>query len=248
MNTKQELCGIFGKIPQQSDFISHHLPETFTDYWHKWLQSCMSISQEQMGEDWLQKYIVSPIWHFAIMPGIAHEQAIVGVVIPSVDEIGRYFPLTIAHTGDYDIWSAYLYGDEWYNTIEKVALLTLADNTTYSQLIGALETQSLPEHAQLPSYSTQSSVQTYKGNQLFFKTAEQSKDELALSLLPKIYQHRYGNHSLWWTNGSESFNACLAVSTNLPDPGQFAAMLDGNWQHWGWSQEMIIDKNKTEVA
>ncbi|MGH1485288.1 MAG: type VI secretion system-associated protein TagF [Cellvibrionaceae bacterium] len=247
MSTEQELCGLFGKIPQQSDFVSHHLPESFIEYWHKWLQSSMSISHEQLGEDWLQRYIISPIWHFAIMPNVAHEKAILGVVIPSVDEVGRYFPLTIAHTGDHDIWSAYLHGDEWYNTAEKVALMTLADETTYSNLIGELESLPIPEFEALPAYTTQASMHVFKGNQLFSQT-EKSKNDLVLSLLPKAYQQRFGNHSLWWTKGSETVDSCLAISTNLPDPGQFAAMLDGDWQKWGWSEEMIIDNKEMEVA
>lgn len=245
MNTTQELCGLFGKIPQQADFITHHLPESFTEYWHKWLQSSISISQEQMGDNWLQKYLISPIWHFAIMPDIAHTNAIVGAVIPSVDEIGRYFPLTIAHTGSHNIWSAYLYGDEWYNTVEKIALMPLADETTYSQLIGELESLPLPETRSIPRYMSQYSAHTFKGNQSVKQQPDQSKNDLALSLLPQAYQQRYGNHSLWWTKGSETINACLCISTNLPDPGQFAAMLDGNWQKWGWTEEMVIDDNAT---
>lgn len=243
MSTTPELCGLFGKIPQQSDFVSHHLPESFTEYWHKWLQSSLSISQEQMGDDWLQTYLISPIWHFAIMPNIAHEQAIVGVVIPSVDEVGRYFPLTIAHVGEYNIWSAYLYGQQWYSDIEKVALMPLVDDTTYSQVITGLESLALPEITPLPNYVTESAVNSFKGNQLIYQQPGQSSNDLALSLLPKAYQQRYGNHSLWWTKGSETIKGCLCISSNLPDPGQFAAMLDGNWQQWGWAEERVIEED-----
>jgi len=173
MNTEQESCGLFGKIPQQSDFVNLHLPESFIEHWHHWAQSCVSISREQLGDDWLDRYITSPIWHFAIMPGVAHEKSIVGIMIPSVDEVGRYFPFTIAHTGEHDVWGAYLNGDPWFEQAEKLALLPLAEDITYSRIVSNL------------------------------------------------------------------IEPCLAISAGLPDPGQFAAMLDGQWQQWGWSQEQV---------
>lgn len=241
MNNEQTLCGAFGKIPQQSDFISHHLPDDFTDYWHRWLQSSLSISREQLGEQWLNAYLVSPIWHFAIMPGVVGEKAVIGVIIPSVDEVGRYFPLTIAHTGEHQVWSAYLNGKTWYGSIEKIALYALGDNATYSQLIGELESLELPEIPVMPTYVTQSSINAFNQNQIIQQDPDQSSSDLALSLLHNAYHHKLGQHSLWWTNGSSTIKPCLAISSHLPDPGQYAAMLDGNWQQWGWSQEAIID-------
>ncbi len=241
MNTPQESCGLFGKIPQQSDFVTHHLPESFIEHWHHWLQSCLSISREQRGDDWMQGYMVSPVWHFALMPGIISDKSVVGVMIPNVDQVGRYFPSIIAHVGDHDVWSAYLEGNDWFQQAEKIALLSLADETTYSQLIGELESMPTPEFEALPQYSTQASMQVFKGNQVVQKKAEQSHSELATSLLPKAIQHRYGNHSLWWTEGSEIISPSLAISSDLPDPGQYAAMLDGNWQQWGWAEEAILE-------
>lgn len=247
MSTTQELCGLFGKIPQQSDFVTHHLPESFVEHWHHWLQSCISISQEQLGDDWLNHYMISPVWHFALMPGILHEKSIVGVMIPSVDDIGRYFPSIIAHIGEHDIWSAYLTGQNWFEGADKAALFSLADNVSYSQMIERLETLETPEFDALPQYTSQSATHAFKGNQVVPHTNEKTPNELALSLLPKAFQQRYGNHSLWWTQGSEHISPCLAISSDLPDPGQYAAMLDGHWQQWGWTEEAIIE-NQAEPA
>jgi type VI secretion system protein ImpM len=244
MNTTQELCGLFGKIPHQSDFVTHHLPVSFTEHWHHWLQSSISISREQLEEEWLERYMISPVWYFSMMPGIAHEKSVAGVVIPSVDEIGRHFPLTIAHTGEHDCWAAYLYGEEWYNAIEQIALLALADDVTYTRLIGELEALETPEFSALPNYTTQSAMHAFKSGQVISQSPQQTKQDLALSLLPQAYKQRYGQHSLWWTKGSSTVNPCLAISSNLPDPGQFAAMLDGNWQRWGWTEESIHDNNQ----
>jgi len=246
MSTQQESCGLFGKIPQQPDFVTLHLPEPFIEHWHHWLQSCLSISQEQLHDDWLEKYIVSPIWHFALMPNVVHEKSVVGIMIPSVDQVGRYFPSIIAHTGNHDIWSAYLNGSTWYQDAERIALMSLADTTTYSQLIGELESLAPPEFKALPSYTTQASMNAFKSNQIIKQTDEQTSEELAISLIPKAIQHRYGKHSLWWTKGSERVDPCFAISTDLPDPGQYASMLDGDWQQWGWNEEIIADDKESK--
>lgn len=244
----QETCGLFGKIPQQSDFISHHFPDTFTDQWHHWMQACISISREQLGDEWLSHYMVSPVWQFALMPGLVSEHAVLGVVIPSVDEVGRYFPVVLGHSGQHDTWSAYLNGEAWYQQIQKIALLALAEETSYSQLLGELESLPTPEFETLAIYKTQSSLQAFKGNQITQQSDGIDKNEFVLSLTSNAYKQIYGDHSLWWTAGSEAVAPCLAVSSGLPDPGQYAAMLDGQWQHWGWAEECIITNTTAEGA
>ncbi len=245
MSDHSETCGLFGKTPQHADFISHFLPDDMTEYWHTWLQSSLSVSREQLGDQWMDYYLTSPVWRFAIMPNIVTPQALVGVMIPSVDEIGRYFPLTIAHLGAHQPWAAYLHGSEWFQAAEDTALIALEENTTYMQLIGQFEALEKPEFEAMPDYQTNTPAHTFNHNQVIEKPSDTSAEALALGLLNKAYTRMMGNHSLWWTEGSEHVDACLLASANLPDPGQFAAMLDGDWQQWGWSQEMIIDEPAT---
>jgi len=240
MNKNSDTCGLFGKTPQQADFVSHYLPDEFTEYWHNWLQSSISVSREQLGESWLDYYLTSPVWRYAIMPNAITSQAITGVFVPSVDEVGRYFPLTIAHIGPQQPWSAYLHGNDWYNTLQDAALCALDENTSYSQLIGHFEALRAPEFPQMPDYKTQSATHTFAHNQVVIKPTDKTSTELALSLLTNAYTRLLGNYSLWWTEGSEYVEPCLVLSANLPDPGQFSAMLDGNWQQWGWAEETVI--------
>jgi type VI secretion system protein ImpM len=237
-------CGLFGKVPQQADFVSHFLPTEFTDYWHGWLQSSLSVSHEQLGEHWLDYYLTSPVWRFAIMPDIATQMAITGVLVPSVDEVGRYYPVTVAHLGYHQPWSAYLNGQQWYQSLQDVALFSLDDTTNYTQLMEKLEALTCPDFPTMPSYRTQaSSYGSTKANSVFELPAGTSSDELAISLIDKAYQRLLGNYSLWWTDGSDCVDASLLMSSGLPEAGQFAAMLDGNWQQWGWSQELVNELN-----
>ncbi|GAB1261913.1 type VI secretion system-associated protein TagF [Aurantivibrio plasticivorans] len=243
MIEQNDMCGLFGKLPQQGDFVSHFLPEGFTEHWHHWLQACLSVSREQLGPDWMDYYLTSPVWRFAIMPNVITDKAVVGVMIPSVDEVGRYFPLTVAHLADHHPWSAYRDGAEWYQHVEKVALLALDDAVGYTQFVGRFEQLELPEFPPLQHYVTDLAHQQSRDNAVVDLKPDQSADDLTLDLLTAAHQRIYGNYSLWWTEGSEFIPSSLLVSSQLPDAGQFAAMLDGNWTQWGWNKEAILSND-----
>lgn len=240
-----DTCGLFGKLPMQSDFINHFLPESFTDGWHGWLQACMQISQEQLGNDWREYYLSAPVWRFSLMPGIAHTQGVVGILIPSVDEVGRYFPLTLAHLGPHKPWVAYLNGRSWFDKAEYTALLALEDDLSYSSYLSYYERMRPPELpqwpdlAELPRHNNQHSVMM---DWLNFENPEQS----ALQLLDRNYQQLYGQYSLWWTEGSDLVEPCLLSCQRLPDSGQFAALLDGQWQERNWTVAAPTNANQPQ--
>lgn len=64
----------------------------FVRSWDEWLQAGLRASRERVGAGWEQAYRCSPIWHFALAAGVCGESAWAGVMIPSVDRVGRYFP------------------------------------------------------------------------------------------------------------------------------------------------------------
>ncbi|MBI3898994.1 MAG: type VI secretion system-associated protein TagF [Gammaproteobacteria bacterium] len=236
-------CGLFGKVPQQADYVSHHLPESFTEYWHHWLQSAMSVSREQLGERWLDFYLTSPIWHFAISPGVFGHQAAVGVLIPSIDEVGRYLPLTVAHVhATHQPWPAYLKGGDWYRAAQDVALSALNEQTSYTQLIGALESLQAPPFPPVPYYETQHANHGLGKGYCVSAPADQAREQLTASLLDVTYTRLLNSYSVWWTDGSAHVEPCLLISANLPEAGQFAAMLDGQWQRWHWSIEQRVTR------
>ena len=56
----------------------------------------MAGSRRQMGEDWLPAFLEAPVWRFVLPSGLCGERAALGLMLPSVDRAGRYFPLTFA--------------------------------------------------------------------------------------------------------------------------------------------------------
>ena len=90
------VAGFYGKVPARGDFVRAGLPREFTDPWDEWLQSVIAGSQSIMGEAWLPAYLQAPIWSFSLPPGMCGAQGALGLMLPSVDKAGRYFPLTFA--------------------------------------------------------------------------------------------------------------------------------------------------------
>lgn len=92
--------GWHGKLPVLGDFASRRLDQEFLEVWDGWLAAGMLALRESMEDGWLDAYLASPIWRFLLMPGVlggeAGKQAWAGVLMPSVDRVGRYFPFTIA--------------------------------------------------------------------------------------------------------------------------------------------------------
>lgn len=90
-----ELPGWFGKLPGMGDFAHRRLPESFRAVWDPWLQRGMARLRDRHA-DWTSHYLEAPIWCFALGPQVVGERAWIGVLMPSVDGVGRYFPFTLA--------------------------------------------------------------------------------------------------------------------------------------------------------
>ena len=91
--------GWHGKLPSLGDFASRRLDAVFITHWDEWLARGLLSLREAEPEAWLPAYLASPSWRFLLMPGAlpgaAGLCAWAGVLMPSVDRVGRYFPLTL---------------------------------------------------------------------------------------------------------------------------------------------------------
>jgi type VI secretion system protein ImpM len=96
MMTQVGSVGLFGKLPARGDFVRGGLPGSFVAPWDAWLQRVLAASRARLAADWLPAWLEAPVWRFALAPGLCGEDAVLGVMLPSVDRVGRYFPLTLA--------------------------------------------------------------------------------------------------------------------------------------------------------
>ena len=125
-----DTTGFFGKLPSHGDFVSRRLSRDFLGVWDDWLQRCIAESKATLGENWLNVYLTSPIWRFAMTPGACGDEAHVGVLTPSVDKVGRYFPLSIVASAPDSapaLSIANAAGD-WFERAEALLLSVLEEN------------------------------------------------------------------------------------------------------------------------
>ncbi len=192
--------GFYGKLPVLGDFVSRRLPRDFIEPWDNWLQHSIAISKEELGEKWLEVYLTCPIWRFALTPGLCGKSGWMGVVMPSVDRVGRYFPLTIAvpiqqHTNTPALFSL---SDDWYCELEAVALAALEDELELHSLELLLKNISTASMSTLLGKAAQSNGQ---------------KNPFA------------PYHSLWHTRASESHQGAQLVFKGLPPVTEFSNLL-----------------------
>lgn len=217
------MAGFFGKIPSHGDFVTRELPRSFLDGWDAWLQSCIAQSKAQLGEGWLDVYLTSPIWRFGLMPGVCGPQAAAGILMPSVDRVGRYFPLTIATSQAGEVNPLQLPGvaDRWFDAAEAVALRALDDdrfeaNAMHDALkaIGDVTVEALrPETA------------ATMGAAWSMILIGSHSTTLAAGFAHALAQRQAAAYSLWWTAGAQTPAALLVAG--LPEPSCFVDLLHG---------------------
>lgn len=242
--TDRPACGYFGKVPLTGDFIRHTLPDSFLRPWDLWLQTAIERSRADLGERWLRYYLTSPVWRFALSAGICGDRPAVGVVMPSVDQVGRYFPLCLAAILPRDARVAVLAAteSEWFWKAECTVRASLEDGFEIRVLDAAVRDIGLPAGGSA-TYGGRDRVGAAHGDGPTHQgwdslRVELGGDDLHLvypDLLDRLLGRSLHPYSLWWTLGSEDVDPVLIACRGLPPPDQYAAFLDGAWDRWGWN-------------
>lgn len=128
--------GAFGKIPSVGDFFRINAPPGFASIWDEWLQRCLVSGAHAYGTRWDELYMSVPIWRFGLSPGVAGQGAVMGVLMPSVDRVGRRFPLTLMASlpDDAKVIDAHFADEETFETLETIALSVLDDDISKDAL------------------------------------------------------------------------------------------------------------------
>jgi type VI secretion system protein ImpM len=143
--------GAFGKIPALGDFFRLNLPAGFVQPWDDWLQDGILAARKTLGDSWDTAYMSAPLWRFTIPPGLAGSQAVLGVLMASVDRVGRQFPLTLACRYDgTDTVLPHFANTSLFLYLEDVALAMLEDGTDKETLTRALSQCELARAADTP--------------------------------------------------------------------------------------------------
>jgi type VI secretion system protein ImpM len=129
--------GAYGKMPALGDFFRLGAEREFVTPWDIWVQNTLLGARQALGPRFEGCYMTAPIWRFSLPPGVAGTQGVVGVLMPSVDRVGRQFPLTLLAQTGYDeqaplrnlIWQGPV-----LDRVEALALDALDDAMTRERL------------------------------------------------------------------------------------------------------------------
>lgn len=243
-NEKQEDNGIdmsnlgfFGKIPLTGDFIHRRMSSVFMNRWDEWLKINILHSQKKLGERWLPIYSQSPMWRFCIAPGVIDNKAYLGIMIPSVDSVGRYFPLTVAQPVDPKAIPFILSdtANQWFQNIEDLLLDLLEGYEPNLQVfdakIAALEPKWIDAVAPIPT--GQAAMDKAFSLRLEVGSAATINHSVSSMMLHNLAESKKG-FTFWWNEGSEAYQPSILMSDKLPAMDQFCALLDGSWQEHQW--------------
>ena len=226
--------GFYGKVPTHGDFVGQRLPRIFRDHWDAWLAEAVQTSRTLMGGDWLPAYLSAPLWRFVVGHKVCGPKPMMGVVMASVDRVGRYYPLTIAAelpagTIPASAFSAF---HAWFNAVETLALSALGDEfelDAFDIQLAALQVEAMPQPA-TDTFISSTGVRV--GG-----SGAQSVEELYPALIHGAMGRFLSPYSLWSTSESDPPSTAVILCSGLPDPATFPAFFDGQWQRWGWATE-----------
>lgn len=212
--------GWHGKLPSLGDFASRRLDAGFIEPWDAWLAAGLLALRETQPATWLDAYLGSPSWRFLLMPGVlpgaAGTQAWCGVLMPSVDRVGRYFPLTLvlplgagpASTQEgAALWP-------WLERLDELARDALHGDWTAERLEDELARMALPARA---AAAVVEGVDLAQAGALVELPAAAARDPALV--IGTEAQRAYGPRAhgrAWWHARPDERPARLLVSRGLP--------------------------------
>lgn len=236
------MAGCYGKIPALGDFLSRNLPGAFVETWDGWLRQAMSTCAWSGGEQWVDRYLSSPIWRFALAPGVAGPVGRAGILVPSVDSVGRCFPLTVAieipaALPAVDMATAWADG---YERAEMIAIGALGRALTpeaFVERLGGLPAPSPTAAADPPAEWWSGSSASPAGARMAGAPPDSGNArDMAAALALSMVAATQGGLSLWWHLDWEGRPATTALFVGLPPPEAVAEMLLGSGEDGGWSR------------
>ena len=242
MTTSVEV-GFYGKLPIVGDFLSRDVDPGTIERWDHWLQRSIAASQEHLGDAWLDLYLTAPMWRFFAPAGTVGDLPIAGVLLPSVDRVGRYFPLTVfarlpataSGLVVLDRCSA------WYERVEDLVLAQLDDDARpldeFEELIRGTIERLLPGLEAMPTDLNDLDADNGDAYPNLHLALGERLDvgPIALAMLSHQLARERAHPVLWCTSGSARIRPSWLITDGLPEPAAFTAMLSGAWHDWPWT-------------
>ena len=231
-------AGWYGKIPGTGDFVARRVSASFSAAWDRWLQAALAGSRERLGARWRDSFLSMPMWRFVLSPGMLTANAWAGVMVPSVDAVGRYFPLVVTSalpSASLDLVATLFAARAWFSEIEAIALCAIAPAVDSAAIDAAIVRQPFrSEWLRYPdSHDDTLPIRGTKPQMLWISLPAGPAERHAREL--GVLAERLAEPAVaWLAEQSELFGHCLLLCEALPPAEQYCAMMDGRWVERGW--------------
>lgn len=222
-------CGLYGKLPMKRDFISVSTPQAFLERWEPWMQGGIAASRIALGTRWQDIFLCAPIWRFWLGVEICGRPAM-GSFMPSVDGVGRFYPLTAFACGEPGSSFPTPQSDPqaaWFAAVETMLLDALDEDAAYDRVLETLS--SLPPPAPARPPGTEAAVRDLWDASLITVDTADCLDAAFASLLADREQRQQAAGCFFWTIGGEDFPPAAVFCTGLPDPNVLTTFLSGQF-------------------
>jgi type VI secretion system protein ImpM len=231
--------GLYGKLVNHGDFVTRRLPREFTEPWDNWLQDGIAESRKCIGRAWEAAFEQSPVWRFLLPPGVCDGSAWAGIVQPSVDRVGRHFPLTIAVRlpSDTNLLESMLACTPWFQQVESIAEMAFDQSVDLNGMDHALTAAMFPEHRRVVQKSSSEDTVPIRKRKTSAFTAKLAKDAGPMAVVAALQQAGVSLDTLdcmWMTAGTEAIEPAVLVTDGLPARSYFGALYTGAWSEYGW--------------
>lgn len=227
--------GYYGKLPQRGDFLRGRLPSSFVQPWDQWWQATLCDLQSTLGDAWQDYYLTCPIYRFVLSPGCFNEVAWMGAFVASVDAVNREFPFAVASPlpeGQSPL-EAFSRQKPWFDACDDWLMQMICEE---SDTLADLNAQCIQFDA-LIHHSTENCPTPLRiladSNTALLSTMRLEQPELLTQQATAWLQHTLdtfcGAYSLWWGEASESQDASVVLSQNIPESQQAIALFTREW-------------------
>ena len=221
---ERDAPGWYGKLSTLGDFAQRRLAPDLLQACDTWLSGALASCAGQLGVRWLDVYLRAPVLRFAWAPGVLDEQWWFGLLMPSCDNVGRYFPLLVAHPRPRAPADriALDHLELWYEHLARAALQTLHEHAS----VDVFESQ-LREAPPWPTPAASGAPSVIgTAAALHYRLGHAAPLSQWLHLLAaQELQARLAGCTLWWRSGDEDDTASFSVLQGLPDGPALAELL-----------------------
>ena len=148
--------------------------------------------------------------------------------MPSLDGVGRYYPLTLHAVTDENALlppPSIDPQDEWFAQTEAFLLSTLDRAATFEQISDSLDRLAVPRLQAPLAGGPDMTALGARGVGAFSTVDAFAQSFAALSAAnPQIHAAA----SFWWTAGGEGFPSMALACRGLPDPFHYSTLLTGD--------------------